>query len=247
MEFTTIAMAKKLTGFTYLGSVSKTVKHKKSILYGEMTYSLYLSPARTSGYEVCPGRTKECTLLCLNESGMNTMNLKGEMINNSRIGKTKLFMENKPFFMRWMIEEIMNARLKAKNLGYKFSVRLNNTSDISPEDFIYGNKNILQIFPNTQFYDYTKVKERIGLMTKYRNYDLTYSYTGYNINECKRMLKNNIKVAVVFNKVPPVFLGHQVIDGDKNDLRYRDLKGVVIGLKFKRVRNKIQTNSRFVV
>jgi len=54
---------------------------------------LYLAPAKSSGYEVCPGRTKDCTKLCLNESGMNTMTQKGkgDVINDSRVKKTKLF------------------------------------------------------------------------------------------------------------------------------------------------------------
>ncbi len=61
-------MTPQKLGFSSLGSISKTKKHEKSIKYGELTYSLYLSPADLSGYEVCPFRTKECTKLCLNES-----------------------------------------------------------------------------------------------------------------------------------------------------------------------------------
>jgi hypothetical protein len=100
MEFISKAQARRDTGLNYLGSVSETVKHKKSIKYGELTYSLYLAPAKTSGYEVCPGRTAECTRLCLNESGMNTMTqkIKGDVINESRIKKTRLFFEEKEFF-----------------------------------------------------------------------------------------------------------------------------------------------------
>jgi len=247
-EFTTLAAAKRLTGLSYLGGTTKSVKHRKAGKYGELTYSLYLAPAKTSGYEVCPGRTTECTKLCLNESGMNTMvrNDKGDVINDSRITKTKLFFEHREFFMKWLIYEIKAAQRKAIRMTYAFSIRINNTSDINPEDFQLDGKNILEIFNEVQFYDYTKVKERIDLMTKYNNYDVTYSYTGYNLTECQKMLLNKIKVAVVFKLIPENFMGYKVIDGDKYDMRYRD-EAVVIGLKYKRVRTKLNTNFKFVV
>jgi len=247
-EFTTLAAAKRLTGLSYLGGTTKSVKHRKAGLYGELTYSLYLAPAKTSGYEVCPGRTFECTGVCLNESGMNTMvrNDKGDVINDSRITKTKLFFEHREFFMKWMIAEIKAAQRLAIRMTYAFSIRINNTSDISPEEFQLNGINLLQMFPEVQFYDYTKVKDRIDLMTKYPNYDITYSYTGYNLTECQKMLLNKIKVAVVFKLVPENFMGYKVIDGDKYDMRYRD-EAVVIGLKYKRVRNKLNPNFKFVV
>ena len=56
-----------------------------------------------------------------------------------------------------------------------FSVRLNGTSDLSPEQFHLEGVNILEIFPEVQFYDYTKVYKRIELTKKYTNYDITFS------------------------------------------------------------------------
>ena len=249
MEFISKAQARRVTGMNYLGSVSYTVKHKKSLKYGELTYSLYLAPAKSSGYEVCPGRTAECTRLCLNESGMNrmTQKIKGDTINDARVKKTKLFFEDRKFFMDWMIFEINAAKRKAARNRMTLSVRLNNTSDISPEDFQLNGKNILQIFPDVQFYDYTKVGARVDLMKIYKNYDVTFSYTGYNLTECQKMLLNKIKVAVVFKNVPENFMGYPVIDGDKYDMRYKDLEAVVVGLKYKKVRSKLDTNIKFVV
>ena len=247
-EFTTLAAAKRLTGLSYLGGTTKSVKHRKAGKFGELTYSLYLPPAKTSGYEVCPGRTAECTKLCLNESGMNTMvrNDKGDVINDSRITKTKLFFEHPEFFMNWLVYEIKAAQRKAIRMTYAFSIRINNTSDISPEDFQLNGVNILQMFPEVQFYDYTKVASRVDLMKIYNNYDVTFSYTGYNLTACQEMLLNKIRVAVVFKNVPENFMGYPVVDGDENDLRYRD-EAVIIGLKYKRVRTKLNTNFKFVV
>ena len=84
-------------------------------------------------------------------------------------------------------------------------------------------------------------------MKQYPNYNLTYSYSGYNLTECQEMLLNKIKVAVVFKFVPNTFMGYPVIDGDKNDLRYRDEKGVIIGLLYKRTRQKLTPDVKFVV
>lgn len=251
MVYTTRAKAKKETGINYLGSVNLTSKHQKAYKYDELTYSLYLSPAKMSGYEVCPMRTEECTLSCLNESGMNSMNMNGDKINQSRIKKTKLFFEQREYFMSWMVDEIIAAKNRADKLGYYFSVRLNNTSDLNPVSFykvVDGKKkNILELFPDIQFYDYTKVPNRIKLVTEYKNYDLTFSYSGENLDECVDMLGKNIRVAVVFKKVPSEFWGRKVIDGDKYDMRYRDDRDVIVGLKYKRVRSKLLETNKFVI
>jgi hypothetical protein len=249
MKFINKSQSKKITGIGFLGTVSQTTKHKKSIKYNELTYSLYLSPGKMSGYEVCPGRTKECTKLCLNESGMNTMTrkIKGDVINDSRIKKTKLFFEDRELFMGWMIKEIQDAQKQANKLNFKFSVRLNNTSDISPLDFVLDGKNILEIFPDVQFYEYTKVPNRAELMKSYKNYDLTFSYTGYNWNMCKSMLENGVRVAVVFKNVPDVYKAYSVVNGDTYDMRYKDKGPVIVGLLYKRVRNKLNPKYKFVV
>jgi hypothetical protein len=248
-KYENLHKAKKLLGISYLGSVNLTAKHAKAFNYDELVYTLYLSPANTSGYEVCPKRTKECTVACLHESGYNRIDVKENKINNSRIVKTKLFFENREFFMSILIDEIKSTYLKALNQDYTFSIRLNNVSDINPERFRTRNLNILEIFPEVQFFDYTKVLSRIKLLEKYPNYDLTFSYSGENWDECLEALKNNVRVAVVFkDKIPEEYRGIQVINGDDYDMRYKDPKNVLVGLKFKKVRSKIDfSNNSFVV
>lgn len=235
------SQASKETGISYLGSVNLTAKHNKAYNYNELTYALYLSPADTSGYEVCPLRTKECTLACLHESGLNKIDTKLNKINKSRVAKTKLFFENREFFMRWMIDEIKAAKEKAARQDSRFSVRLNNTSDLSPESFTLDKKNILEIFENDQFYDYSKIYSRINLARKYKNYDLTFSYSGINKEECLKALKiDNTRVAVVFkDQIPETFWDYEVINGDEYDMRYYDPTNIIVGLKFKEVRNEI--------
>lgn len=251
MIYKSNAQAKRDTRLSYLGMVNNSTKHEKAYKYDELVYTLYLAPAKMSGYEVCPMRTEECTLLCLNESGRNKMDTHKNTINNSRIKKTKLFFEQRDYFVNWMIDEIRTAKLKAEKMGYHFSVRLNNTSDISPESFyttIEGKKmNVLQIFPDVQFYDYTKVPNRMKLRLKYPNYDLTFSFSGNNMDECIKMLDEQVRVAMVFDKVPTSYNGVKVIDGDLYDMRYRDDNDVIVGLKFKRVRTKLDKTYSFVI
>ena len=160
MKFKTIGNAKKLTGLSYLGGVATSSKIAKGLAYNEATYILYLAPAKSSGYEVCPMRTPECTEACLNESGHNRIDVKRNRINKSRIAKTKLFFEEREFFMAWLVAEIEKAKDTAEKAGMRFSVRLNGTSDIEPTLFKYNGTVIFDLFSEVMFYDYTKVAKR---------------------------------------------------------------------------------------
>ena len=252
MKFTTISSAKKLTKLSYLGSVASSSKIAKGLQYNEMTYILYLAPASQSGYNVCPMSTEECRTACLTESGHNRIDVKKNNINKARIAKTKLFFEHRDFFMGWLVTEIEKAKYNAEQLGYRFSVRINGTSDIDITTFkLNGKRNILELFNDTQFYDYTKVSKRFKLMSKYPNYDLTYSFSGYNMLQSLELLSEKKgRVAMVFEgkQLPTTFMGYKVIDGDEYDMRYLDEQGVIVGLKFKFVRNKIDTsNNKFII
>lgn len=241
------AQAKRTTKLSYLGGVATSSKIAKGLKYNEMTYILYLAPAKMSGYEVCPMRSAECTAACLNESGHNRIDIHENTINKARITKTKLFFEQREFFMRWLQDEIAAAKKKAEAAGMTFSVRLNGTSDLSPEQFHLDGKNILELFPDVQFYDYTKVYKRIQLTKKYSNYDITYSYSGTNSVECMDALLQDVRIAVVFEELPETFWGFPVIDGDAYDMRYLD-ETVIVGLKYKKVRTKLdQEKSKFVI
>jgi hypothetical protein len=251
MKFTTIGNAKKVTGLSYLGSVASSSKIAKGLKFNEMTYILYLAPAEQSGYNTCPGSTEECRTACLTESGHNRIDVKKNAINKARIAKTKLFFEHRNFFMSWLVVEITKAKIEADTKGYQFSVRLNGTSDIQPEMFKLNGRNIFQIFPLIQFYDYTKVANRFKLTEKYPNYDLTYSFSGYNMLQSMELLQSDKgRVAMVFEgkQLPKTFMGIEVIDGDEYDMRYYDDKNVIVGLKFKFVRTKIDTaNNKFII
>lgn len=236
MEFKTIGEAKKVTGLGYLGSVNSSAKIIKAEKYEEMTYILYLAPATLSGYNTCAGSTKACRNACLFNSGLSKIHNK---INNARIKKTKLFYEEREFFNSWLFAEIEAASINAKRKGMRFSVRLNGTSDISPELFKKDGMTVMEYFNHIQFYDYTKIYRRIDLLNKYPNYDLTYSYNGFNWKECETALNNNMRVAIVFDEIPETYKNYKVIDGDLYDMRYKDEKNIIVGLKYKIIKEKI--------
>lgn len=236
----TPAQIKKSLGISYLGGCNSP-KLIKSLERNVMTYGVYLAPGNISGHQVCPN-SDNCCKYCLNGSGRNKIELLtykgGGAIQQSRIKKTKLFFEDRPAFMRLLIHEINQARKKAEAAGMILAVRLNCTSDISPEEFILDGKNILQLYPDIQFYDYTKVFNRAELLEKYENYDLTFSFSGENWDECINVLEQGFRVAVVFeDTLPKTFKGYTVIDANGYDARFLDDGGIICGLTYKRVAN----------
>ncbi len=81
---------------------AKIVKGEK---LGYITKGLHFSPANKSGYEVCRWRSKGCTMACLDTAGRGQMN----MIQDSRIAKTKLFFEQQVDFLAKLQKEIDNS------------------------------------------------------------------------------------------------------------------------------------------
>jgi hypothetical protein len=245
MEFTTIKKAIELSNLSYLGSVNKSAKlTKNGKISGQYTYGVYLAPANQSGFNACSHSTPECRMGCLNTSGRNGMEiLSGHktMTNDCRNKKTRLLFEHTSFFMNWVKKELSLVEIKAKNDGFGVSARLNCTSDIDWNKVLIEDKTIFELFPDIQFYDYTKNPNKFRNIAK--NYHLTFSYTGRNQKACRELLNTGHNVAVVFNTqrnkpLPKTFGGFKVVDGDLTDYRPDDKKGVVVGLRFKRIANK---------
>lgn len=239
----------KEIGISYLGNVAQSAKLRHSYYHQVSTYGIYLAPSTLSGFNVCPN-SDYCKENCLNESGHNKVELLAKRakaqetgedfsdsdINLARILKTRLFFANREVFMRLAVHEINNAMKRAKTIGHFFSIRLNCTSDISPTAFTLDGKNILQIFPNVSFYDYTKVPKRLELLSKYPNYDLTWSIDGSEENReiGLEFLERGGRVAVVYGteKMPKSWYGYATEDGDRSDYRPQDINQVCM-LKFK--------------
>jgi hypothetical protein len=215
-----------------VGADAKTVKGQK---YGFLTGILYLSPAKSSGYQVCPmARLAQCEAPCLNWAGRGAMNC----VQKSRLNKTLWFFQEKETFMHTLVRNIEALVRKSKRMGLEPRVRLNGTSDIrwEREDFedVSGRHymNIMQRFPDVIFYDYTKDANRTDLPA---NYDLTFSYSGVPEFQpyVEKAMDKGMRMAVVWRsvaKIPQMFKGIQVVNGDNSDVRDMDEQGVIVGL-----------------
>lgn len=244
-DFTTIARAQQITGFSYVGNVSHSSKLQKTLKNtGELTYGIYLAPASTSGHNVCQGASKYCKAACLNMSGRNSI-FYDNRIQNTRIRKTQWMVQQPRFMIDWITKEISMHKQRAQRKGYTFSVRINCTSDIDLSTFVNKDGlNLFELYPDVQFYDYTKIYRRIDQMKTYPNYDITYSYNGVNYKECLNALNAGVRVAMVFEKtLPESYLGVPVVNGDLYDTRYIDPKNAIVGLIFKRVRDRIDLST----
>jgi len=242
-QFKNRANATFLTQLSYLGGVNSSSKISKGLKMDYNTYIVYLNPYKNLFGNVCPKATT-CIDTCLNTSGRVKMDVKEFKILRARYLKTVLFYVNRNFFNAWLFAEIDAHSQRLPN----FMVRLNGTSDLNPMLMKVDGVNVLQQFPNVQFYDYTKLLNRTLLTTTYSNYHLTFSYDGINMDECLLAMKLGINVSVVIDgKMPKTFKGKEVFSMDETDLRPLDtLKGAFGYLKLKETLNK-KYDSRFVV
>lgn len=242
MEFKNQTRAKKQTKLSYLGTTESNPKLLKNTKVSNvLTYFIMLSPAKTSGYNVCPYSTPECRLGCLHNSGHVKIQDRSNKntVRNARIKKSRLFFENQEFFMNWLVAEIKSKQKKAQKENMNFAVRLNMTSDIDWTNVYLNGKTIFDLFSDVQFYDYTK-NYRMFEKQLPTNYHLTLSYTGRNEKKSIEMLNKGNNVAVVFDtdNLPETWNGFPVINGDLTDYRPLDGNGVVVGLKYKELADK---------
>ncbi len=231
--------------------LSETDRHPKMSKNGKigvLSGILHLAPYNSSGHQVCPMASAGCIKSCLNYAGFH-YNRKYE----ARIKRTQWFFADRAGFMSQLVTEIYAFQKKAKKLGLRPNIRLNGTSDIPWENVpLVGHKNVMEMYPNIAFHDYTKRYNRKNLPN---NYKLVFSRSESNHNQCIDALQNGMNVAVVFaDKLPRHFdFGmHRVpvVDGDTHDFRYGEYEDhdhrVVIGLLAKGVEAK-RDQSGFVV
>jgi len=212
---------------------NKTVKGEAK---GYKTFIIYMSPEKQNslGKNLCPKASEGCKQACLFTAGMGAFS----NVKIGRINKTEYFLRDRVGFMQQAAKEIKKAVKKhgAENIA----IRLNGTTDIPFENIpfefegvVYSN--IMEIFPQVQFYDYTKVFNRLTKKLP-KNYDLTFSRSEDAINhyEAGEALKLGYNVAAVFkNELPTNLDGYLIVDGDETDLTFLHPKGVILGLKAK--------------
>ena len=220
---------------------SGNYKTSKGEKYGWKTYGLHLAPFNISGKNVCASASAGCSAACLNTAGRGIMH----SVQDARVKKTRRFFEDRDGFLSQLFKEIKSSVKSAAKKQIDSCFRLNLTSDILWERFI------VEDFPESQFYDYTKHLKRFVRFLEGKlpsNYHLTYSRDETTPDTLiKSLCASGGNVAVVFRgkKLPRRWLGIEVIDGDDSDLRFQDGEGKIVGLLEKGLAKKDETG--FVV
>jgi len=211
-----------------VGTNAKTIKGDGSEY---LTAILYMTPYKimVDGklFNSCSmAAMAACIDACLYTAG------RGQMTNvqTARQRKAEWFYRDRASFMEQMVSDCERFEAYCSKRGIQACVRPNGTTDIRWEllscvrnGIKYAN--LIEAFPNIQWYDYTKISNR---KTKHlKNYHLTWSYSGANIDYASKLqdaLDNGMNAAVVFRKEYklPKWRGINVTDGDKDDLRFLD-------------------------
>ena len=209
---------------------SSTYKMEKSQKYKYLSEILHLAPSNIGGVNICANASPVCIKLCLNTSGRGQMT----SVQKSRLNKKYYFLADRLKFLNHLDREIKLSYARASRKGFKYTVRLNGTSDLPFERYKLENGlNLMENNPNVQFIDYTKVTNRLDKKNKIpKNYSLTYSQAENNLKDVKQVLKTKYNIATVFRKkLPKKWLGRKVINGDLSDLRHlEDGKKIIVGL-----------------
>jgi hypothetical protein len=160
--------------------------------------------------------------------------------------------------MQQLTEEITKLVKRSARLGLHPAVRLNGTSDILWEkqpamgltEGLYNN--IMEVFPEVQFYDYTKIAARMD-RPRPKNYYLCLSYSeatkAYQKACTIQFLRGASMVHVVRDEAAKAIYFNgtlygpetPIVDGDIHDLRFLDPPGAVVVLKAKGAAKK-ETN-----
>lgn len=218
-------------------SINHDTKTIKGLEKGYLTGIMYLAPYTLGGKNICPfAKAAGCIDACLYTAGRGIFN----NVQNARLNRTKFYHRDINAFMNQLAIEIQALEKAAIKKGLIPVIRLNGTSDINWEDIRFNyefihNKirsvTIFELFPDIQFYDYTKNPYRDQLPI---NYDLTFSYS--NKPEFKKFndiaIKKKMRLAAVFSdqNLPAYFMGLPVLNGDESDLTFLAPKNTILGL-----------------
>jgi len=212
--------------------LGESLKVWKGEAEGYKTAILYLSPSLESGRNTCAWASAGCSAACLVGSGQLSMQ------ENARLWKTALYWGCREAFEDLLGFELASLEAASVRAGMVPCARLDGTSDLGLA------RKFSRVFPGIRFYDYTKSPKR-ALKAINSEASVTFSYSGHNGKDARKVLKAGGTVAVAFNALPAIkgrreadtlpssWRGFPVIDGDETDLRFTDPKGVVVGLRFK--------------
>ena len=233
-----------------------SAKAVKAQAFGYLNGINYGAPHKLAGFgNMCSHASNGCIKVCLGvESGQAAMHKAGELnsVLRSRIAKTEYFMRDRSAFMAEFAYHIAKLYKEAKTAGLKSCARPNGSWDqkfeslpVSIDSNLAGSlskymqrpviegryKNLMALFPEVQFVDYTKNPNRFAHKLPI-NYNLTFSLSETNESTARAILASGFNVAAVFSDgLPDTYLSRPVINGDAHDLRFMDPQGgYIVGL-----------------
>lgn len=203
--------------------LSTSAKLEKSQNDTWLNYVMYLEPS-VDYKTLCAGSSKGCKASCLVNSGMMRMPKQ----TSARIERTRLYLDDRAAFMTKLVGELRSAIKRATKANKRLAVRLNGTSDLDWSS-------VYMLFPEIQFYEYTKRVQLVRALEPMQNVHVTLSATEKTTTDRIKIVTDlGTNVALVFaDKVPESYKGFKVVDGDKHDRRFEDSSGVIVGLKLK--------------
>lgn len=253
----------------YILSVSSDPKTIKSLIDGVLTGVMYGMPANGSGeWNDCPFASLGCTMACLNTSGHGGIGLDQDNLNPVQIARLKrsaYFHTRRSEFWTMLIRDIDRLIRKAKKLGLMPAVRLNGTTDVKWEstpvviDNVKIADNIMQLYPDVIYYDYTAWPyAKRPNETLPNNYHLTFSRKENNDSQIADNISHGRNVTVVVDipsrdkstAIPTTWREIPTFDADKSDFRPNDPIGRILILRYKSAKASSLTDalaSGFVV
>jgi len=191
---------------------------------------------------LCKNATTGCSTACIYHQGVFKHALfQKNKVKLARLKRTLKYLTQREIFFEQMIKEIKALQRKAKKRGLTPIISLNGTSDIlwEKEGFVFKEKeykNLMELFSEIDFFDYTKydiLKSRKKLPS---NYNLTYSRAGTHRGKLidgwetlKTYLDKDINIAVVCTKLikdqlleNDTYQNYKVVNGDLYNNRIKD-------------------------
>jgi hypothetical protein len=235
-------------------TVARQPKTAKSLDAGVVTAVIHLLPAteydaarvrlglKPLGVNLCPF-AGECRNPCLNTAGRGGIAMDSyhgsAFLNNVQKGRyrrTDLYFSDRAAFERAVLADLDKVARFAGKHGYQLGIRWNGTSDI---DYETEHPALVSHADGLGFEQYDYTKRPIAYdpsRTVRRVYSLDRGAA--RDRHALRYLRDGGTVAVVFavkpgRDLPTEWNGYPVVDGDLTDLRSRDPRGVVVGLRAK--------------
>ena len=210
---------------------------------------LFMAPANTARRDanLCPA-AGYCQHVC-------DMRFSGRMatgvVQTAMIQRALLYLDQHPLFLELLRKDLHRLINAGVDQGARPLCRLNGSTDLDWGDLATD-------FPAITFYDYTKreclIRAMVDDVDWPANYELTYSVSERsNPGFVTDVLAAGHNVAVTFSTpynpqrrvcddLPSQWNDYPVVDGDEHDIRLReyDGRGVVVGLRFKGPRRRMQ-------